>query len=67
MPGMIRASFGCYNNKEDVDRLVSMLDRVARGDYKGSYKLDVASGEHIPTGYQDSFQEHFLLEPVAGY
>jgi cysteine desulfurase/selenocysteine lyase len=67
MPGMIRASFGCYNNKEDIDRLVSMLDRVARGDYLGKYELDVTSGEYNPTGYQDSFQEHFLLEPIAGY
>ncbi|MCK5572982.1 MAG: aminotransferase class V-fold PLP-dependent enzyme, partial [Bacteroidetes bacterium] len=25
LPGMVRASFGCYNNKDDVDALVEML------------------------------------------
>jgi selenocysteine lyase/cysteine desulfurase len=67
MPGMIRASFGCYNNKEDVDRLISMLNRVARGEFVGEYRLDVGSGEYMPSGYEDSFQEHFLLEPIAEF
>ena len=30
LPGMVRASFGCYNNEEDVDRFVEMLERIVR-------------------------------------
>ncbi len=28
VPGMVRASFGLYNTKEDVDKLVSALERA---------------------------------------
>ncbi len=58
MPGMVRASFGCYNNFEDIDRLVEMLERIAAGDYAGRYVLERSSGEYIPAGYE---------EPLAGY
>jgi selenocysteine lyase/cysteine desulfurase len=62
MPGMVRASFGCYNNKEDVDHLVAMLHRIAAGDYEGDYVVDFASGEYTPNGYEDTFADYFLLE-----
>ncbi len=62
MPGMVRASFGCYNNKEDVDQLVTMLHRIAAGDYRGEYILNSASGEYTPVGYEDQFADFFLLE-----
>jgi cysteine desulfurase/selenocysteine lyase len=62
MPGMVRASFGCYNNKEDVDHLVAMLYRIAAGEYEGEYVLDRASGEYTPIGYEDAFADYFLLE-----
>ena len=62
MPGMVRASFGCYNNKADVDRLVEMLQRVAAGDYQGEYVVDRASGEYTPVGYEDQFADYFALE-----
>ena len=62
MPGMVRASFGCYNNKEDVDKLVTMLHRIAIGEYDGDYVLDPASGEYTPKGYEDAFSAYFLLE-----
>jgi selenocysteine lyase/cysteine desulfurase len=35
MPGLVRASFGCYNTTDDVDRLAEMLERLARQDYRG--------------------------------
>lgn len=62
MPGMVRASFGCYNNKEDVDQLVMMLQRIAAGDYQDKYVVDCASGEYMPVGYEDQFAGYFLLE-----
>lgn len=60
MPGMVRASFGCYNALEDVDRLAEMLDRVARGEYRGTYEK-LCSGEYLPAGYADRFERYFAL------
>ena len=65
MPGMVRMSFGCYNNTEDVDRLLDMVGRVARGDYQGNYQLDRRSGEFYPLNYADPLADHFLLEATA--
>ncbi|MFQ5575478.1 MAG: aminotransferase class V-fold PLP-dependent enzyme [Anaerolineae bacterium] len=48
MPGMVRMSFGCYNNRADVERLVSMLKQIAAGDYRGDYRLNRATGEYTP-------------------
>ncbi len=62
MPGMVRASFGCYNNIEDVERLVEMLERISRGDYRGKYQLIKSTGEYIPAGYEDLLEEYFLLD-----
>jgi selenocysteine lyase/cysteine desulfurase len=63
MPGMVRASFGCYNDTDDVDRLLEMVERVARGDYRGDYRLIRSTGEYVPAGYEDPLNEHFLLYP----
>jgi selenocysteine lyase/cysteine desulfurase len=63
MPGMVRISFGCYNQREDVDRLVTMLRRIAAGDYEGDYVLDAATGEYRPAGYVEPLADYFLLEP----
>ena len=64
MPGMVRASFGCYNNTDDVDRLVAMLERISRSDYHGDYVLDRKSGEYHPRGFEEPLDEYFLLEPL---
>jgi selenocysteine lyase/cysteine desulfurase len=65
MPGMVRASFGCYNNTDDVDRLIDMLQRVSRGDYHGDYTLDRPTGEYRPRDFREPLEEYFLLEPVG--
>ncbi len=62
MPGMVRASFGCYNNTADVDRLVEMLKRIAAAEITTNYVLDRKSGEYTPAGYADQFGPYFLLE-----
>lgn len=51
LPGLIRMSFGCYSNFEDVDRLVDMLERIAREDYQGEYVVDETSGTYYPKGF----------------
>jgi selenocysteine lyase/cysteine desulfurase len=60
MPGLVRASFGCYNTIEDVDRLADMLERIAGGDYRGRYR-QLPSGEFMPDGHDDNFTPFFAL------
>ncbi len=52
LPGLIRISFGCYNNFEDIDRLVSVLERIIQGDYRGDYSADKGSGSYYPLGFE---------------
>ena len=61
MPGMVRMSFGCYNDRTDVDRLLAMLERIARGDYAGDYRLDRQTGEYRPAGYAEPVASYFAL------
>lgn len=61
MPGMVRLSLGCYNDRSDVDRAVDMLHRISRGDVRGEYILDTASGEYTPVGFQEPLAEYFEL------
>lgn len=59
IPGMVRASFGCYNNREDVDRLIAMLKRIAAGEYKGEYHMEEKSGTYWPKEFDYPFAEYF--------
>ena len=65
MPGMVRISFGCYSNTDDIDRLIFMLERIGRGDYHGRYQQVRSSGEYLPEGYTDLLEDYFLLEETA--
>jgi selenocysteine lyase/cysteine desulfurase len=62
MPGMVRISFGCYNNTQDIDQLVGMLERVARRDYRGEYQMEPNTGEYLPVGYNEPLAEYFSLK-----
>ncbi len=55
------ASFGCYNNTDDVDRMVEMLQRIARGDVQGTYQVDKATGEYMPVGHEEDLDTYFAL------
>ena len=59
LPGLVRASFGCYNTFEDVDRLVTMLFRIARGEYRGNYLIDTRSGMYWPEGFDYAYEEFY--------
>jgi selenocysteine lyase/cysteine desulfurase len=62
MPGMVRASFGCYNTVEDVDRLAEMLGRIAKGGYCGKYR-QLTNGEYVPEGVEEErFDEYFSVD-----
>ncbi|MGQ9458657.1 MAG: aminotransferase class V-fold PLP-dependent enzyme [Anaerolineae bacterium] len=62
LPGLVRVSFGCYNTLDEVDRLVEMLERIARGDYVGQYEVDRPSGMYLPRGFDGtSLRSYFAL------
>jgi selenocysteine lyase/cysteine desulfurase len=64
MPGLIRASFGLYNSFEDIDRFAEALEKIGRGEYKGTYRQDIASGEYHPDGWQPDFERYFDFQPL---
>jgi selenocysteine lyase/cysteine desulfurase len=61
MPGLIRASFGLYNNMDDVDALADALQHIVHGEYKGTYTQDKSSGEYLPAGWAPDFEDHFTF------
>jgi selenocysteine lyase/cysteine desulfurase len=50
-PGMVRASFGCYTSFDEIDHLVTMLERLSAGDIQGTYAVETVSGSYYPQGY----------------
>jgi cysteine desulfurase / selenocysteine lyase len=51
IPGLVRASLGCYNNTEDIDIFLDMLARIATGKYKGEYTLNPKTGTFTAKGF----------------
>lgn len=51
IPGLVRVSFGCYNSIQEVDRLVEILIRISRGNHRGDYSVDHATGMYFPHGF----------------
>jgi cysteine desulfurase/selenocysteine lyase len=60
LPGLVRASFGCYNTLDEVDALVEMLDRILRGDYQGDYVLQKSTGEYIPRTFDPAILDQYF-------
>jgi cysteine desulfurase/selenocysteine lyase len=61
MPGLIRASFGLYNTRQEVDVLVDALQRISTGNYKGKYIQDKATGEYSPMAWNVDLNRYFKL------
>ena len=61
LPGLIRASFGCYNSVAEVDYFADVLERIVRGEYTGQYVQDPASGAFWPEGYDPQPESAFKL------
>lgn len=51
LPGLVRVSFGCYNNFEDIDRVAEMFERIIRHDYIGDYVIEKRTGSFFPKGF----------------
>lgn len=58
-PGMVRASFGCYTNEQDVDALTEMLQRISMKEYKGRYVQDPVSGRFSAIDFNISLEKYF--------
>ena len=61
LPGLVRASFGCYNTLEEIDRLVEMLERIVRGDYCGDHVQDKASGDYLPRSFDPAILDTYFV------
>lgn len=61
LPGTVRASFGIYNTREEVDRLIAALSDIAGGKIRGDYVLNAEKGEYAPRGYAPDFSKYFAL------
>lgn len=68
IPGMVRASLGCYNAEEDIDALAAMLERIVKGNYRGRYSIDRATGTFSTDEYRPVAPEEFdfLRRPRGG-
>lgn len=60
LPGLVRASFGCYNTLEEVDYLAEMIGRIAMGDYQGDYVMNKATGDYIPRGFDPAILDDYF-------
>ena len=47
IPGLVRASFGCYNNEDDIDIFIEVLERIAHRKYKGTYIQNPRTGSFM--------------------
>jgi cysteine desulfurase / selenocysteine lyase len=62
VPGLVRISFGCYNNFQEIDRLIDALETIRSRRWKGKYLQEKSTGEFCPKGFIPSYQEYFSLE-----
>jgi len=61
LPGTIRMSFGIYNTKDEIDRFLGMIRKIASGDYSPNYVLNKEKGEYAPEGFELDFQQYYRL------
>ena len=59
MPGVVRASFGLYNNESDVDALCDCLEAIAKGNH-AEYDTNPNTGERRPKGQTQAESRRLL-------
>ncbi len=62
VPGLVRVSFGLYNQESEIDCLVDALNRIARREYRGTYVQDLASGDFTPQGWNMDYGQYFSVD-----
>ncbi len=63
IPGMLRVSFGFYNEEEELDILIEALKNIIknRKKYFDKYILDKKRGEYFPKKYKDNLEQYFKI------
>lgn len=61
LPGAIRASFGIYNTKTEIDEFINVLKMIVNKEYKGKYIQDKKSGSFHPENFEIEFEKYFTL------
>jgi cysteine desulfurase/selenocysteine lyase len=61
MPGVVRVSFGMYNNEAEIDLLVESLNDIALGNYQGVYRQEKCSGDYYAEGWEPNLSRFFNL------
>ncbi len=61
IPGLVRASFGIYNSKEEIDVLCEALDAIAHGRFLDGYILNQERGEYTRKDFSEKFEQCISL------
>ncbi|MCC7160985.1 MAG: aminotransferase class V-fold PLP-dependent enzyme [Anaerolineae bacterium] len=61
LPGLVRISFGIYNTRAEIARLLEALAVIAQDRYQGVYEQDPASGSYAPQGHVVDLDDYFRL------
>src|SRR5688500_15312641 len=61
--GRAPGGLALYNSAADVDALVDALCAIARGERKGHYEVEPATGDYFPRDWQPRFSDYFALPP----
>ncbi len=61
VPGLVRISFGLYNELNEVDACIDALICIATGKFKGTYHQDIATGQFLPENWQVDLSQYSPL------
>jgi len=59
LPGLVRVSFGIYNNRAEVDLLLDALRAIVQDSYSGDYIMDPITGSFAPVGFAPDLRSYF--------
>ncbi len=61
VPGLVRISFGLYNDYWEIDRLIEALQAIRSGKYRNEYIQDPHSGEYHPKAQRVDYDQFFTF------
>jgi selenocysteine lyase/cysteine desulfurase len=64
VPGLVRISFGLYNETSEVDDLLEALKRILKGQYSGKYHQKKSSGEYWPEGWKINLSDYSFMRSI---
>ena len=61
IPGLVRVSFGCYNDATEIDWCADVLKMISEERYRGHYVQDTATGEFHAHDFSPRVSDYFVL------